>query len=186
MNPYAEVDKAIADSATANGSTLLDEWAGKPARFFHLPGLRPFESFQISISPPFGGYVEVWARSIDTDDESQFEQRFDGRTSDIGGMLDAAIEVIDTWKHRPVPLLRKLDQPHSNWGCSIALLIGGPLLLLVAFGAAIGGGGCEGRELPCKSDFTAMWITFAIIIASALGLGWLINRMIWKLRSRRR
>lgn len=78
MTPYAGVDPIIAAWATATVKKLFTEWAGRPARFAYLPGLRPFECFQISIDQPLGGRIAVLARSVDTDDKSEFEQRWEG------------------------------------------------------------------------------------------------------------
>lgn len=45
MTGYEDVDAIIAAWASANVKRLFNEWAGKPARFAYLPGLRPLECF---------------------------------------------------------------------------------------------------------------------------------------------
>jgi len=62
MSDYAAVDGVIDDWVKATGSTLFTEWAGQPARFFHVPGAPPSECFQISIEPPSADAVTVRAR----------------------------------------------------------------------------------------------------------------------------
>ncbi|TPE58560.1 hypothetical protein FJQ54_15985 [Sandaracinobacter neustonicus] len=100
MSPYAEVDPIIDVWAAATVKKLFTEWAGRPARFAYLPGLRPFECFQISINPPLGGHVAVLARSVDTDDESEFKQCWEGATETLSTMLDEATDQVRAWVNR--------------------------------------------------------------------------------------
>ncbi len=100
MTPYAEVDPIIDAWAEATVKKLYTEWADLPARFGYLPGLREFECFQISIDQPLGGRVAVLARSVDTDDESEFEQRWEGATENLSTMLDEATDQVRTWVNR--------------------------------------------------------------------------------------
>lgn len=73
MASYADVDGVIADWVKATGSPLFTEWAGEPARFFYIPGIPPFECFQISLNPPFPDRIAVFARTIDTNDNTEEE-----------------------------------------------------------------------------------------------------------------
>ena len=100
MTPYAEVDPIIDAWATATVQKLFTEWAERPARFAYLPGLRPFECFQISIDQPLDGRVAVLARSVDTDDESEFEQRWEGAIEALSAMLDEATNRVRIWVNR--------------------------------------------------------------------------------------
>lgn len=103
---YAEVDPVIESWARATVKKLFYEWAGQPARFAYLPGLRPFECFQISIEPPAGGRVAVFAASVDTDDGSEFEQRWEGPASTLPTMLDSATEAVRAWVNRATTNVR--------------------------------------------------------------------------------
>jgi hypothetical protein len=76
MRDYGEVDPVIDAWAQVTVEKLFTEWAGRPDRFAYLPGLRPFECFQIAIEPPLAGRITVFARSVDTDDGSEFKQRW--------------------------------------------------------------------------------------------------------------
>ena len=100
MTSFAEVDPIIDAWAAATAKKLFIEWAGRPARFAYLPGLRPFECFQISIDQPLSGRVAVLARSVDTDDESEFEQRWEGATETLSAMLEEATDRVRTWVNR--------------------------------------------------------------------------------------
>ncbi|WDF71481.1 hypothetical protein [Novosphingobium sp. KACC 22771] len=103
MTAYAEVDPIIDVWARANVKKLFNEWAGRPARFAYLPGLRPFECFQISIDAPLLGCITVHARSVDTDDESEFEQCWEGPIDTLPAMLEEATGTVQEWLSR-VPM----------------------------------------------------------------------------------
>lgn len=100
MTTYAEVDSIIDAWASANVKKLFCEWADRPARFAYVPGLRPFECFQISIDAPLLGRIAVYARSIDTDDESEFEQCWEGPTDTLFAMLEEATGTVQEWMNR--------------------------------------------------------------------------------------
>lgn len=80
--------------------------------------------------------------------------------------------------------MRQTYEPQPNWGCFIAFLIAVPFLSIVFFGAMMGGGGCEGRDSPCNGDYRPMWLAFLLVIAVALTVGWLINKLVAWLRAR--
>lgn len=101
MSDYASIDKLIDRWAVATGSTLFIEWAGRPARFFYIPGKPPFECFQISVDPPSADGISVFAVSVDTNDESEFEQAWHGSAKELDSMLSAAVAAIEIWKERP-------------------------------------------------------------------------------------
>lgn len=101
MTAYAEVDPVIDAWAQATVTKLITEWADRPARFAYLPGLRPFECFQISIDPPFAGRVIVSARSVDTDDESEFDECWEGATDALPVLLEEATATVQKWVNRP-------------------------------------------------------------------------------------
>ena len=69
--------------------------------FAYLPGSRSFECFQVAIDPPLAGRIAVLARSIDTDDASEFEQRWEGTTDALPIMLGEATDTIRGWANRP-------------------------------------------------------------------------------------
>lgn len=100
MATYDDVDTVIDAWAQANVKKLFTEWAGEAARFAYLPGLRPLECFQISIDPPRAGRVTVLARSVDTDDETEFERLWEGATEDLALILVEATETIRVWVNR--------------------------------------------------------------------------------------
>lgn len=99
-DPFANVDSVIEASVKAMGSTLFREWAGQPARFFHVPGDPPFECFQVSISPPSAGRLTVLAASIDTNDDAELELATEGRVEDLDEMIADALATINRWKQR--------------------------------------------------------------------------------------
>lgn len=101
MTCYAEVDPIINAWAQMTVEKLFTEWADQPARFAYLPGRRPFECFQVSIEPPSGGRIAVLARSVDTDDKSEFEERWEGTTDELGALLEGATATIQKWINRP-------------------------------------------------------------------------------------
>ncbi|HEX4739617.1 MAG TPA: hypothetical protein VH331_18875 [Allosphingosinicella sp.] len=100
MSDYAEVDGIIGAWVNATGSTLFTEWAGKPSRFFHLPGKPPHESFQIVVFPPAEGSVVVQAASVDTNDDSEFLELWEGPTGELDAMLETAVATVDRWRNR--------------------------------------------------------------------------------------
>jgi hypothetical protein len=104
MSDYAAVDRVIDAWVKATGSTLFTDWAGQPARFFHIPGKPPFECFQISIQPPAGHAVSVLARAIDTNDDSEleFEKSWHGSVAELDAMLSEAVETVERWRGRPL------------------------------------------------------------------------------------
>lgn len=101
MTAYAEVDPVIEAWAQATVKKLFTEWGDQPARFAYIPGLRAFECFQISIDPPFAGRVAVLARSVDTDDESEFDERWEGATEALPVLLEEAATTVQKWVNRP-------------------------------------------------------------------------------------
>lgn len=107
MSDYAAVDGVIDAWVKATGSTLFTEWAGQAARFFHIPGVPPFECFQISIELPSADGVSVRARAIDTNDdcEMELEKTWHGSVAELDVMLSTAVATIETWKGRPQPEL---------------------------------------------------------------------------------
>lgn len=100
MTPYAEVDPIIDAWAAGTAKKLFTEWADRPARFAYLPGLRPFECFQISVDQPHGGRIAVLARSIDTDDDSELEERWEGAVENLLTMLEEATDRVRRWANR--------------------------------------------------------------------------------------
>jgi hypothetical protein len=102
MTTYADVDGVIATWVEATGSTLITEWAGASARYFHIPGDPPFECFQVSVRLPENGRIAVTARAIDTNDdtEEELDQTWEGPVGDLDGMLRSALVSIEKWKVR--------------------------------------------------------------------------------------
>jgi len=100
MTAYEDVDATIEAWAKSNVGKLFDEWAGEPARFAYLPGLRPLECFQISIQPPSAGRIAVSADSVDTDDDSEHHQTWEGPLESLATMLEEATETVRLWVNR--------------------------------------------------------------------------------------
>ncbi|QND57738.1 MULTISPECIES: hypothetical protein [Mesorhizobium] len=102
MTTYADVDVVIDAWVRATDSTLFTEWAGKPARFFHIGGSRQFECFQISIGLPDSNEIAVSARAIDTYDDSEMEmdRTWQGPVSELNEMLATAVATVKQWKAR--------------------------------------------------------------------------------------
>lgn len=100
MTAYADIDPVIDAWAQTTVKKLFTEWADQPVRFAYMPGLRPFECFQILIEPPFAGRVVVVARSVDTDDESEFEEQWEGATDALSILLEKATASVREWAHR--------------------------------------------------------------------------------------
>ncbi|MDX8467692.1 hypothetical protein RFM26_18530 [Mesorhizobium sp. VK23B] len=102
MTTYDDLDGIIGAWVKATGSTLFTEWAGQPARFFHIGGTRSFECFQISIGLPDYDEVAVRAWAIDTYDDSEMEmdRTWNGRVSELNEMLGTAVATVQDWKAR--------------------------------------------------------------------------------------
>jgi hypothetical protein len=102
MTSYADVDGVIDAWVKATGSTLFTEWADQPARYFHVPGAPPFESFQISVNPPSSGRIAVTARALDTNDDTEdnLERTWEGPVEELNQMLSDAVAIIEVWKRR--------------------------------------------------------------------------------------
>jgi hypothetical protein len=113
MSDFSEIDDVIAKWVKAADTTLHREWAGAPARFFHIPGDPPFECFQISVQAPEAGATSVTARAIDTNDdtEEQMENAWRGPIVDLDEMLRAAVALVGSWKARD----RSRPDPASSW-----------------------------------------------------------------------
>jgi hypothetical protein len=103
-DPYSDIDAVIVSWVNKVGSSLFEEWAGEPSRFFHMPGLPPFECFQVSIAPPNNGAVEVVARAIDTNDDTEgdLERRWSGQIHELDAMIADAVTAIEGWKSRQI------------------------------------------------------------------------------------
>jgi hypothetical protein len=106
MTGYDEVDAAIHAWADANVKELFEECAGEPARFAYLPGVRPFECFQIWVEPPIAGCIVVSAASVDTDDGSEHHHIWEGPVDRLVIMLDEATEAVRGWVNRPLQDVR--------------------------------------------------------------------------------
>ena len=113
MSVYAEVDPIIDKWVRTLGSQLFTEWNGEPARFFYTPGDPPFEVFQISIGAPALGRVNVLARAVDTNDDTEggMDRTWEGPIVELDQMLGSAVETIREWKTRE----RKKPDPPSPW-----------------------------------------------------------------------
>lgn len=56
-------------------------------------------------------------------------------------------------------------------------------MALIVLGAGMmGGGGCEGREPPCVGDHTPVWIIMGIVVVVAIGLAFITNLLVAKVR----
>lgn len=104
MNPYAAVDEIIDFWIKASGSKLFTGSVAEPARFFHLGGTPPYECFQVNIFPPSADRIEVFARAIDTNDNTEFDmqKRWEGPVFELSDMIASALELIEHWKLRPI------------------------------------------------------------------------------------
>lgn len=71
----------------------------------------------------------------------------------------------------------------TNWGCLFAIVLMTPVMLIVLGAGMMGGGGCEEREPPCVGDYSPMWIMMGIVVVVAIGLAFIINSMIAKVRT---
>mgnify|MGYP003408209507 CR=1 FL=1 len=113
MSNYAAIDAIIDACVKATGSTLFTEWAGAPARFFHIPGDAPFECFQVSVRTPENGRTAVTARAIDTNDntEEAMDQTWEGTFAQLNDMLGTALTTIERWKTRE----RTKPDPAPPW-----------------------------------------------------------------------
>ena len=100
MDAYRNIDSIIERRVRDTGSTLFNEWAGEPSRFFHLSGDPPSECFQVVIFPPKQGSVAVQAASIDTNDGAEMLEVWQGPEGSLDTLLDTAIAQIETWKRR--------------------------------------------------------------------------------------
>ena len=100
MTDYADLDPTISKWAEATSSILFTKWTGEPSRYFHLPGEPPFECFQIVVFPPAEGYVTVQAASIDTNDDSEMMQLWEGPVATLDDMLAFAVATVEQWKVR--------------------------------------------------------------------------------------
>lgn len=100
MSDFAAVDGVIDAWVKATGSTLFTDWAGQPARFFHVPGKPPFECFQIVVFPPSQGNVAVQASSIDTNDDAEMMELWEGPVSTLDDMMATAVATVEKWKDR--------------------------------------------------------------------------------------
>lgn len=101
MTAFANLDSVIDKWVQATGSTLFNEWAGQPARIFHLPGEPPFECFQIVVFHPSGGGVTVQAASMDTNDHAEMMQTWAGPVAALDGLLGEAVATVEQWRQRP-------------------------------------------------------------------------------------
>lgn len=102
MTDYAELDPTIHKWVEATSGTLFNEWAGEPSRFFHLPGLPPFECFQIVVFAPAQDDVVVQAASIDTNDGAEMMRIWEGPVSTLDNMLALAVATVEGWKGRQI------------------------------------------------------------------------------------
>jgi len=111
MSGYADVDRVIAKWVGTTGSTMFTEWAGAPARYFHVPGTPPFECFQVSVSAPEDGRIAVTARAIDTNDDTdeEMDQTWEGPVGQLDDLLGTAVATVEAWKSRE----RKRPDPAS-------------------------------------------------------------------------
>jgi hypothetical protein len=111
MTAYDTFDPIIKKWVAATGSTLFHEWDGQPSRFFHIGGDPPFECFQIVVYPPSEGDVTVQAASIDTNDEAEMMQIWEGPVSTLDEMLAVAVATVGRWRSRE----RNRPDPPSPW-----------------------------------------------------------------------
>lgn len=106
MSRYTEIDPAIDAWAARHGLGVLAEWAGEDSRFAYTSGNPPRECFQISIDPPSAGRVAVHACSVETYDDAELEEHWEGPVDVIGTMLEAAMETLARWRESYAPRWR--------------------------------------------------------------------------------
>ncbi|MFE9085130.1 hypothetical protein ACQKKG_13420 [Brevundimonas sp. NPDC003935] len=100
MDPYSIIDAQLDRRAAENGWTVVKEWAEAPARFFYIGGRAPFDCFQIVIDPPAADAVVVTARSVDSNDDQEFEQTWRGGVAEFDSLLSSALALVETWRSR--------------------------------------------------------------------------------------
>jgi hypothetical protein len=100
VTAYAHLDPIINKWVAATASTLFDEWDGKPTKCFHIGCDPPFECFQIVVFPPVEGGVSVQVASIDTNDDAEMIQIWEGPVSTLDDMLAVAVATVEQWKRR--------------------------------------------------------------------------------------
>jgi hypothetical protein len=69
-----------------------------------------------------------------------------------------------------------------NWGCIAAIVVAAPILLIWLVGNALGGFGCEGASQPCTPHAGRFLLGAAVVVAVASALGWVVNRVIGRLK----
>lgn len=113
MGRFEAIDSVIDAWVKKAGSSLFTEWAGAPARFFHVPGDAPFECFQVTVHTPENGRTAVTARAIDTNDDTEetMDQTWEGTFAQLNDMLGTALTTIERWKARE----RTKPDPASPW-----------------------------------------------------------------------
>lgn len=99
-SPYRIIDETIYHWAEKVGSPVFTEWAGAPARFFYLGGAPPHDCFQISVDPPRRGIVDIYTRSVDTNDGREFEDAWSGPTDMADALMGKAVAQIESWMRR--------------------------------------------------------------------------------------
>lgn len=100
MNPYLLMDAQLDRQAAEKGWVVFREWANAPARFFYVSGCDGRDCFQVAIEPPVMGALVVTARSVDTNDDQDFEQVWRGGIDELDSLLALAIDQIKIWKSR--------------------------------------------------------------------------------------
>ena len=76
------------------------------------------------------------------------------------------------------------DRKATNWGCILGAVIAVPVGFFIFVIGAMGGGGCEGRPLPCDGDYTPMWLMLGTLLVASILLATLINFVVSRMRNR--
>ena len=113
--PYSAVDPVIKVWVAAHQFGLLTEFGGEAARFFYVTG-GPQECFQISIAPPSGEQVLVYAGSVETIDDAELRETWVVPVEELASALDRALDRIGAWRDRPKG--PATWQPPASWGSS--------------------------------------------------------------------
>ena len=102
MSQFDEIDGVIKACVASVGPTLLGEQSLDARRWFHVPGVPPFECFQIIVWPPSNGMIMVQAAAIDTNDDTEREmiEGWEGPVIKLASMLDNALATVEGWKAR--------------------------------------------------------------------------------------
>jgi len=96
MSNYALIDHIIKDWAKKHSLKLNVSFGGMESRYVYLSSIKG-ECFQIFISPPSGGSIDIYAACLEGRRENDLPEKWTMPSQDLAMTLEKAYHIVINW-----------------------------------------------------------------------------------------